>query len=357
MNNSLIDFYNTYDDVAGQKIFEAEHLGKYVPERKTFKWNPDCDIREDSYINVKYIRNLSSESLYLKLLEQRYLYEGLKTSSSIEEMIAKLQSFEEKELIHSVTKESPFFIFNPDKTPEITFFMEKYIYEHKEEDEYADKLYKNMMLSIRLMGYFVANTSEGKLKGTDGEQYDVVWFTVHPKYIVEVTDQIYNNTDGILYHLTLRRNKEKILKNGFIPRNSKSYVDNYPDRVYLFTRMPPDNFQARVDEFATTRKKQYRKILEQARDDYNTGKISKEKYNYIVNHRYDYRDWIIVEVNIKDHRSYIPGDKVTQYRFFDDPRCAGIFTYENIDPLCINIIGDVTMSTDTDDYEEFKPIK
>lgn len=83
MNNSLIDFYNTYDDVAGQKIFEAEHLGKYVPERKTFKWNPDCDIREDSYINVKYIRNLSSESLYLKLLEQRYLYEGLKTSSSI----------------------------------------------------------------------------------------------------------------------------------------------------------------------------------------------------------------------------------------------------------------------------------
>lgn len=272
-------------------------------------------------------------------------------------MIAKLQSFEEKGLIHSVEKESPFFIFNPDKTPEITFFMEKYIYEHKEEDEYADKLYKNMMLSIRLMGYFVANTSEGKLKGTDGEQYDVVWFTVHPKYIIEVTDQIYNNTDGILYHLTLRRNKEKILKNGFIPRNSKSYVDNYPDRVYLFTRMPPDNFQARVDEFATTRKKQYRKILEQARDDYNTGKNSKEKYNYIANHRYDYRDWIIVEVNIKDRCSYIPGDKVTQYRFFDDPKCARVFTYENIDPLCINIIGDVTMSTDTDDYEEFKPIK
>ena len=311
MENNIIEFYNHYDEIAGQKIFEAEHLGEYIPERKTFRWNPKCSPREDSYLNIKYIRNLSSEALYLKILEQRYLYEGLNTSSSIEEMITKLQSFQEKGLIHSIAKESGFFIVNPDKTPEITFFMEKYIYDHKEEDEYVDRLYKNMMLSIRLMGYFVANTKNGQEPGDNGEEYDVIWFTIHPKFIIEVTDQIYNNTDGILYHLTLKRNKEKILKNGFIPRNSKSYADNYPDRVFLFTRMPPDNFQARIDEFAKNRKEYYKKILEQARDDYNAGKISKDKYNYIVNHRYDYRDWIIVEVNIKDRRSYIPGDKVT----------------------------------------------
>lgn len=102
MENNIIEFYNHYDEIAGQKIFEAEHLGKYVPERKTFQWHPDCSIREDTYCNVKYIRRFSSESLYLKLMEQRYLYEGLKTSSSIEEMIQKLQSFEDKGLIHSI---------------------------------------------------------------------------------------------------------------------------------------------------------------------------------------------------------------------------------------------------------------
>jgi hypothetical protein len=116
--------------------------------------------------------------------------------------------------------------------------------------------------------------------------------------------------------------------------------------------LPPDNFEGHVQDFGKYAKEDYQKKLEQAREAYEAGKLPKEKYNYIVAHRYDYRDWVIVKVNIKDKRSYIEDDITTWYRFFDDPKCPGIFTYENIDPLCITI-GEEVKFKDTNDFEEF----
>lgn len=140
---------------------------------------------------------------------------------------------------------------------------------------------------------------------------------------------------------------------GFIPRNQSDYGDDYPDRVYFFLNITRDNFQGAVNNFAEYTKQNYRKKLENAQEDYKNGKISKEKYNYIVSHRYEYRDWIILKVNIKDSRSYNPDDMTTMYRFFDDPRSPGIFTYENIDPQCISIEGEVRVTKDKNDLEEF----
>ena len=40
----------------------------------------------------------------------------------------------------------------------------------------------------------------------------------------------------------------------------------------------------------------------------------------------------------KDRKSYIENYEATMYRFFDDPKGQNsVFTYENIDPACINV--------------------
>ena len=45
-------------------------------------------------------------------------------------------------------------------------------------------------------------------------------FSLHPKFIYEVTDYVYNNCDGILYHITDVNTYQKIIKNGLIPRSN-----------------------------------------------------------------------------------------------------------------------------------------
>lgn len=80
----------------------------------------------------------------------------------------------------------------------------------------------------------------------------------------------------------------------------------------------------------------------------------KECYKYAYNHRYDYRDWVVIKIDLKDKRSYVENDISTHYRFFDDPRSHdGIFTYENIDPQCLSLQKEFHL-TDTDDFEYFK---
>mgnify|MGYP007012491723 CR=1 FL=1 len=183
--------------------------------------------------------------------------------------------------------------------------------------------------------------------------YNVIIFTLHPKYIIEVTKDVYDS-DGILYHITPQKNLKRIQEKGFIPRNDSEFGDEYPDRVYFFTEIPPDNFRQYATDLAEYLKEGYRKRLEQAQIDFSERRISKLKYDYIVRHRYDYRDWVILKVDLKDRRSYIPNDITTTYRFFDDPRSQnGIFTYENIDPQCITGADELHIENDTDDCEEF----
>ena len=63
--------------------------------------------------------------------------------------------------------------------------------------------------------------------------------------------------------------------------------------------------------------------------------MKKEKLDYIFAHAFDYLDWTIVKVDLNKNRE----DRyngIERYRFFDDPKSSGVFTYENIDPVCLS---------------------
>lgn len=125
-------------------------------------------------------------------------------------------------------------VISDKKTPMIHFAMEQFTYDAYGKDEEVtdaiDKLYK----FIQNAGYFIATKKENI--STNGLKLTL--FTIHPKFIVEVTESIYNKFDGKLYHITMTRNLGKIKKNGFIPKNSGSYADQYPDRIYFFPGVP-----------------------------------------------------------------------------------------------------------------------
>lgn len=281
---------------------------------------------------------------------------------SINDAVSRLQRFENIGLICDIIVEDGLTQFNngEQKTPQISFFIEKSIYDLRNSHPEIIKAYKDFEATIRMMGYFIANTKVKEEQGDDGQIYDVVYMTIHPKYIIEVTDRVYGmKIDGILYHITQNKNWKSIEEKGFIPRNSHVYDDNYPDRVYFFTKLPPDGFKKTVENFAEYAKQDMRRRLEKARQQYWDGDMTKYTYDILVSHRYDYREWVVVKVDLKDKRTYVEDDRTTKYRFFNDPRSInGIFTYENIDPLCLTYHSSVRLENDTDDLDEFlNPVK
>ena len=126
-------------------------------------------------------------------------------------------------------------------------------------------------------------------------------------YESEVTDFIYGDAvNGVLYCIIPTDDIGSFETNGLIPRQSS-------DRIVLYFDM-------------------------------------ETVARYIVEHRYDYRSFTILKIDLKEKRFFEEDDITTHYKFFDDPKLECIFTYENIDSMCISVYKTIEME-DTDDFE------
>ena len=311
-----------------------------------------------SYTDYKYMIGDTDMPGCFKLAEQKYLYEGLVTTYPVEVFKSQLREFEDAGYIQIIGVTNPLDLMSQKKkTPVFTIIIDKYVYDNKDNDMEIEMYHNSLMKTIQICGYFIAQQKVVKWKTESDEvPYDVIMFEIHPKYIIEVTPTIYDEKrcNGIVYHITTKNNLKKIEEKGLIPRNKQFFYDDYPDRVYLFPSLPPDNFEQRCIEFARTRKAKKREILIQAVADYKAGKITKQKLDYLLKNRYDYREWVVLKIDLKDRKVYRDDTVATSYRFFDDPKApSGIFTYENIDPYYIKLppIAEFTIN-DTDDFED-----
>ena len=290
------------------------------------------------FFEVKYKPEIYGHNIGdWKLLEWEKLYEGLIKSADINTAYTKLLYYEDCGLIFGLKVDYKFIQSN--KTPTISFFMEKHIYDLYSTNSDVKITYDDMCRLITNLGYFIAYTKEVNMNNDMGNQETCIYYSLHPKYIIELTTQIYAG-DGIIYHLTTKSAYKKIQQTCLIPRNSGAYIDDYPDRIYFFRKKPLDNFLITIKNFIQSKRDATIKDLEKTIDLYNSGKIPLETLKYKFKHRYDYCDWVILEVDIKKKNSYKKNDITTQYKFFDDPKSPGIFTYENIDPRCISKIGE-----------------
>ena len=108
-----------------------------------------------------------------------------------------------------------------------------------------------------------------------------------PSDVIEITDEIYNSSEPLtLYHITTEAAIKYYEQNGFIYRNHLSAPNIEP--IY-FQRAYPTS------------------------------------------------DRYVLEIDLTNPSLYIKDDITTQYRFFKHKDKDDIFTYEDIDPLFINI--------------------
>lgn len=277
------------------------NIGKYNSKTKLFESTKDTWWRGQLSLNdIKYkiLYDNNYKTLYKKA-EQEYLYEGLITT--VEPIKAvKILYRNAGGFIHDIR-----IIRNPlqidMKTPIIDFFIYKQDYY---DIEYGNIAFNELKTIINNLGYFISGQKELQ---------DIITFVIMPKFIYDVTSSVYdsNNNDGILYHITPLKNKDKILKKGLIPKHIDYRLDNYPDRIYFYTKRQENKLQLLCKDLSQ-----------------NTG----------------ITDWLILKIDLKDRRSYIENDLSTQYKFFEDPKAQfAVFTYENIDPQCIEIYKEIRL--------------
>ena len=284
----------------GAKVYKQQ-LGIYNQKTQLFESNNNWWRGEESYNTIKYCPFYSNTNrTYLKHCEQLYLYEGLIKSAEPEQVVKILKKNAEG-FIHDIR-----IVQNPlqidMKTPVLDFFIHKDDYYDL---EYGKIAYEELGQLINNLGYFKSRKKETDL---------CIYIVIMPKFLYEVTSSVYesNGNDGILYHITPAKYKQKIEKYGLIPKHANYRLDNYPDRIYFYTKLQVNKLDLLCKDLSS-----------------NTG-IS---------------DWLILKIDLKDRRSYIENDKSTMYRFFEDPKAQNaVFTYENIDPQCISIYKELKVS-------------
>lgn len=232
--------------------------------------NYNSEERYNNYINFKFNKFQFGKSYNYY---QKSLYEALNYSYDPNKFVKKL--------------------YDNNNVAYIQFGYDEY-------GEFPDQLYvycyqedlDNLKEICEFFGYYIATYYTENSK---------ICYIIESKFgITEMSEQIYNDFNGICYHITDIKNLEKIKKIGLYTK-SKSKKVFHPERIYLASG-------------------------------FNNDTDAKNILNDLANELYPNSHFIILKINLKknnfkcklmmDH-AYMP---------------YGIFTYENINPKCISEI-------------------
>lgn len=149
--------------------------------------------------------------VYKNINKQKILYEGLIKSYSKQDTINMLQKLKSENRIDSFSIENGANLGN-------FYFI---INIKSDENDALNKAY--LFRNMNTYGYFLLR-SENSANGIE--------YVFEPKYTVDITNVVYNDYDGILYHVTSDITYNKILKQGLVPK-SCSEIGKYPDRIFF----------------------------------------------------------------------------------------------------------------------------
>lgn len=185
----------------------------------------------------------------------------------------------------------------------------------------------SFMSLLRIANYFVLNCNE----------YDI---RLHPWKPKEVTDKIFNEYDGIVYHITTKDNWKKIQKYGLSPKGKGWHTihDKDKEREEFINDKLSDVFRPKlVYVLAKGDEKKFRSdymmlsgLLRATRKIYNEWRIydkeAQEKMNASL------ENLVILKINLKEFEY--------KYKVWVDPACKGMDAYflaEYIPPMIIEL--------------------
>jgi hypothetical protein len=172
----------------------------------------------DLYLHTKYIEPGEYPILRSYKTEQRFLYEGLSYSYNPYIFVKKIKNTYSNILKIDISNNKKLI----------------YVFVYNFDDYYAD-----FIKTSDFYGYIIINIQQIK---------DKTRYILESKFgLVEMTNQIYDELSGIVYHLTCKRYINKIKWNGLVPKHKIKKAE-HPDRIYLFTVYDTDLFKDLSDE-------------------------------------------------------------------------------------------------------------
>lgn len=281
--STFYNYINYYKQISKNNILEKISYNNYQNNNSLY----------NTYINRKYGFTETQANYY------SYIFEGLIYTWSYNNFMHIFNNkFKTIEYILEPLKNN--YVNNINPLLQLLLYKADY-----------DNFKNNIFNFIQLAGYFISKTE--KLTQENTEVYLLI---IEPKYIVNASEFIYEQCNGILYHLCPLKIYKKIISQGLITK-SHNKISNHPDRVYMFRsdRLNPDN---------DMQLKQQINSLFKNND--NTYRVNDNLLNN--NHKLDIA---LLKIDLKQY------SKLKYILFYDPNHRDAVFSNESISPNCITL--------------------
>lgn len=229
-----------------------------------------CDNNEfaniNDYLDKKFIGRVLGEKIDRYRYYQTLLYESILKSYDSRKLAEKLNKLF-KTYIYKIEQINSSDIVN---SLRITFDIE------------FDNINKKYVSLLNLFNYYESTNNRNESINKQSDSYVI---TLSPRISEDMTNEVYNKSNGIVYHICPKYVTALILKNGLRPKgekNSKIYKNriNHPKSIYVIFGTIDINtkkyFQEQIDNDKISN--QYDDSLYKA-DEYDILEINLNKYD------------------------------------------------------------------------------
>ena len=265
-------------------------------------------------INIKYPFKIEyfTENEFIKQ-RQKKLYEGLIRTIDPDKAIKILKKIVRHEKVFIIKEK---FINTETFTLRVSFKADFF---YDGENKEILSLFFDTAMNL---GYEISDIS----KNEDISYIDIY---LDPLFIEEMTNKVYNEYNGILYHISDKRKYNKFIHTGIIPKNNEFIKSKIFDDTYINTFFKYSDrtyFYLIPDYISDKAKKKY--LIDKAKD---------------LNRKHNYKELVVMKVDLKKTGIYNKKLLSTQYRFFEDPRAQNaVFTRETINPNYVELYFDIS---------------
>jgi hypothetical protein len=278
-------------------FIESFKYNKYSDDLLNYSYEDFCEdkivetlVGEDnkiySYLDYQFIKYLQGDEYDMYSKYQQLLYESL------------LKSYDTKKFVNILNKKFKKYIFKIEliNTSDIVNSIR---IKFKKEFDITNKEYQSL---LNLYNYYESKNIDNKI------------ITLSPRISEDMSDKVYNESNGIVYHVCPNYVVDKILENGLRPKGGKN------SKIYKNRVWHPKSIYVIFDKVDNDIKNYFKKEIE-------NDKITNEYDNNVLSNN----DVTILKIDLNKYDRKL--------KFYKDTLGGKSFIYtkEYIPPQCISI--------------------